>query len=145
MERQIKFRVWHNGKMYLFDKKANYHLTFFRTGLIPWGVYHSIEENRLVTGDPSAIFNECGILMQYTGLKCRNKEIYEDDVIEFSLQDGSKEYGVVRFSDDGFWTSQDANHCEELLSEELNSKCLKPKLIGNIHQNPELFLTHELN
>lgn len=75
---------------------------------------------------------------QYTCFKDRdNQELYEGDIIMFTLQDGTIEYGVIRFSDDGFWTSQKKGYHEELLSDELSSN-LDYKKIGNIHQNPEL-------
>jgi uncharacterized phage protein (TIGR01671 family) len=84
-------------------------------------------------------FSDETIFMQYTGLKDKHgKEIYEGDIIEFDLIDGQKEFGVVRFSEDGFWTSQLEGFQEELLSDEINSSAYDWKVAGNIYENPEL-------
>lgn len=139
MNREIKFRVFCKGTMYYFNKGDNLTLSFFSEG-IPWGVYDSATEQRYVTGDTNAIFNEPGILMQSTGLKDKNgNDIFEGDVLDFDLSsemEAENELGVVRFAKGGYWTSQDENHLEEILSEELES--FPTEIIGNVFENPEL-------
>jgi hypothetical protein len=135
--RDIRFRIFHEGKMYYLKKGDNHNLTFFSEG-IPWGLYESSTEARVVSGDPNAILNTPGVLMQFTGLQLNGVDVYEGDVIKFTMQDEGVEFGVVRFSNDGFWTTQDEGHQEELLSDELNSKAINPELVGNIYQHPEI-------
>ncbi len=73
-------------------------------------------------------------LMQFTGFR----DFFEGDILEFDLEDGQKEIGVIRFSEAGFWTSQLEGMSEELLSDELDYYKEKCRCIGNIYQNPEL-------
>ncbi len=81
-----------------------------------------------------------GALMQCSGFTIGDKELYAGDILEFTLEDGSKEIGVVRLSSRGYWTSQKEGMSEELLCEELDyykdNDCVR--VIGNVHQNPEL-------
>lgn len=83
--REIRFRVWDAGRkmMWYMDTKTidgnEIVLSFFASG-IGWGVYDSHFENRLVTGDPNAIFNTTGILMQFVGLQDKGgKDVYHKD------------------------------------------------------------------
>ena len=78
------------------------------------------------------------ILMLSTGFKIGETDVYDSDILEFSLENGEKEIGVVRFADGGFWTSQKEGTSEELLSEELEFYKDSVKIIGNLHQNPGL-------
>jgi hypothetical protein len=137
--REIRFRVFHEGKMYYLKKGSALMLCFFSEG-IPWGLYNSSTDQRLVSGDPDAILSTPGILSLFTGFRLKGKDLYQGDILEFDLADGQKEIGVIRMSKEGFWTSQLEGYQEELLSRELACKSIPIKLIGNIYQNPELCL-----
>lgn len=132
--REIKFRAWDSdfGSMVYEFTKDGYSLNMVAGELEVW----STDGN----GD-----NFLLPLMQYTGLKLNGQEIWEGDIIEFNLGyltefdvGNLKEYGVVRFSEDGFWTSSLPGFEEELLSDELKSDAYERKIVGNIHENPEL-------
>ena len=72
------------------------------------------------------------VLMQSTGIKdIHNKEIYESDIVKFSITDGFNynidEIAAVEYYQGGFIVSQ--FHICELTEIEV---------IGNIYENPEL-------
>ena len=77
-------------------------------------------------------------VMQFTGFHHNGKDVFESDIIEFELEDGSIEIGVVRFSKEGYWTSQKESEHEEILSEELDYYKDKAKVIGDIYSTPKL-------
>jgi uncharacterized phage protein (TIGR01671 family) len=126
MNREIKFKAWHTEtEQMLFVGDA-------------FGTTHPLD---------CAVYAKSGqdlILLQFTGLKDKNgKEIYEGDIVQFDVTMDSGgprkfEYGVVRFSDSGFWTSSSGTESEELLCEELEFEFLDPKVIGNRFENPDL-------
>ena len=113
--REIKFRAWRGMDMiYQEDESSAAAAHFFNR---VHGQHH---------------------IMQFTGLKdSLGKDICEGDVIEFDLNsemENETDIGIVRFSKQGFWTSQDEDHFEEILAEELES--FPTKVIGNIYQKP---------
>lgn len=133
--RQIKFRVWHPVK---WDDETDEPIAFEMC--YDWAFEEYKPINDLLNS-----LDEPYVLMQYTGLKLDGQEIWEGDIIEFNFGDltefdvgNQKEYGVVRFSEDGFWTSSLPGFEEELLSDELKSDAYECKIVGNIHENPEL-------
>ncbi len=103
MNRETKFRFWHEGKMYYFE----------------WGEICNCE-----LGNVSLE----GERMQFTGLTDKNgKEIYEYDIVEYSLTSSSenKIKNEVVYEGGAFYPI-----CEMPESEFL--------VLGNIHENPKL-------
>lgn len=130
--RTIKFRVWDGNKMYQFNKGDSVNLCFFSEG-IPWGVYDSATEQRYVSGDPKAILNEPGIIMQFTGLFDKNGiPIYEGDLIQSedipTDRDGDIWTVDVRFEDGCFCYGENGDPLEK-------QECqTEMEVIGNICQ-----------
>ncbi len=74
--------------------------------------------------------------MQCTGLKDKNgKLIYEGDILLDDLnEDGSKDYyAIVWDEEQGYWSTEGRVNGGNInrLNEEM-------KIVGNIHENPEL-------
>ena len=105
-----------------------------------WGI--NINEYMGISNDPSNVINILGelinsrtwIIEQYTGLKDKNgKEIYEGDIVDYN--DGGECMGVVEYDAPIFILNDER-------FENLGSLFLKgaphQKVIGNIHENPEL-------
>lgn len=114
--RQIKFRFWHNEKMY--DSFPDY-----LDGC-------SLE----MIMDPQV--NGGSIPMQFIGAKDENKkEIYEGDLIECNYC--HKEYGEVYWNNEMLrfdlkWKDKDCGNARHTTMDGWS------KVVGNIYQNPEL-------
>lgn len=112
--REIKFRVWsQEDKEYRTDCRLADLFT-------------------CETGTPATVYSEEGNrfdIEQYTELKDRNgKEIYEGDIVEY----GNKNIEAVRFEQGGFYPfAEGYNDFGCPYGEDV-------KVIGNIHENPEL-------
>ena len=136
MKRKIKFRVWSVKEGLMSDP-----FTFrdiMSDELFGMSITPFID---IFTGVPVDEVEDDTkyILMQYTGLKDKNgKEIYEGDLIQLqdpynmSWANGCAE---VVFSNEyvGGWVVQNGKH-----NLNLGSRQNHLKIIGNIHQNPEL-------
>lgn len=124
--REIKFRAWKDGQMFLSPStlEALHHLG-------SWFEAHSAFSY-------TAKETKDSIIMQFTGFNHNGVDIFESDILEFELEDGGTEIGVVRFSKEGYWTSQKESEHEEILSEELDYYKDKVKLIGDIYSTPNL-------
>ena len=118
MKRKIKFRIWDkegskmiNGNDFTFDE------------YIPIN-YMFNDSNRF-------------IFMQWTGFTDKNgTEIYEGDILKCKLYNGEYENYVI------VWDEEEAGF--DALNEDKNNFMLPSiwtvsKIIGNIHENPELF------
>ena len=80
MKREIKFRVWHEGKIKHY---------------MPQFIFRDYEG---------------GVIEQYTGLTDKNgKDIYEGDILDFPSK-SAHEDGVVQWIDGGFWLRCGGQH-----------------------------------
>ena len=114
--REIKFRAWHKTQKEMFTAL---YLTF--SGRI--GVWNNEEtEIDFVSEYPYLI------LMQFTGLKDKNKkEIYEGDIIKYMAG-----VSVVSYANGCFSFRGNGVKCEPLFYYKIY------EVIGNIYENPEL-------
>jgi len=129
MNRELKFRVFFDGKMYYSDEKLNslssYYFMIDLDGKL-W-LYSEDEEN------PSLLIRDC-VLMQFTGLKDKNgKEIYEGDVVKYIGKSYKhykplRDYGIVRDENTAF-------RVHGFILFELSDGL---EIIGNIFENPEM-------
>jgi len=110
----LKFKYWHKGKM--LDVSS----------------LHFTSDQVVVNGNLIG-----GILLQNTGLKhVVHKDIYEQDVaiLTFKTEWGSliKKHGVMVKSSDGQWVFETQSPVDVFALSD------KPKVVGNIYENPEL-------
>ena len=114
MKREIKFRAWDEVRMKM---KCKFTLETF-TSLPSRKEIHNWE------------------IMQFTGLKDKNSvEIYEGDILKFGNNNTTEvtfENGCFNVFDEPLGWDFDS---EEVPIKALMSYC---KVIGNIHENPEL-------
>ena len=146
--REIKFRAWNGSQMIEPRSNCYYqHYLSFCGGI----VQKSSEGMDCLGGGDVWRLVDKTVLMQYTGLKdCEGKEIYEGDIVRsehFIDLDGEQHY--VRHTCE--WSNKYSgwyfrNNAESfdgdgglqafVMMKFLNAR--KIKIIGNIHQNPEL-------
>lgn len=127
MSRELKFRCWNNC------------------------LREYIPEEEVLEGFGECIKEDHLYVEQYTGLKDKNgKEIYDGDIIKY-LSYGKKGYigqVVFDFVDDseGYYVEKHYGWAIRRRSYNLplgdyadnNMKCKLVKVVGNIHENPEL-------
>jgi uncharacterized phage protein (TIGR01671 family) len=127
MNREIKFRVFQNGKMYYNSDKESIFCTINKMGII---------------SDEGLMFFEGSdeISMQYTGLKDKNgKECYEGDLSIINGNLCEVKFDVYFFSGwcfdirdrAGAYTFND--HCKHFN----DAGCQDFEIIGNIYQKPD--------
>jgi len=135
MNRELKFRVW-NKDLRCFWKESEI------LGITVDGkIIAKFDERCTAILDKSAKDN---IIQKFTDLKdSGGKEIYEGDVIEFSLKDFKQIYQVYWNQEMLRWdyaslkdNIEDPCACEYNLFERNFSNA---KIVGNIFESPELF------
>ena len=128
MSREIKFRAWTHQNPQMPWLSKNIAITGDGEQMVPiggtfTGVWH-------VLGDDA----EGLVIEQYTGLKDKNgKEIYEGDIMEFGIA-GAENRGVVGYEED-FGSYETYTSKGYIIAPLFTSR---GKVIGNIHENPEL-------
>jgi len=132
--REIKFRAWANGSMWLVNGLACSDNSD-RMDLVD----HSIGGyDRVCDYDD---VDSC-VLMQYTGVKDKNgKEIYEGDIVEMEFGKGivvfdSAAFLVRNLDDDEYYGFDDFFSLYK-------GGCYLVEVIGNIYENPELLEVNE--
>jgi uncharacterized phage protein (TIGR01671 family) len=125
MQREIKFRCWdtltnemrysgkHDGEFYINLKGVLY-------------MYKIPNSDK---------YFKSYDVMEFTGLKDKNgKEYFFNDIVEF--KDGSK--GVLVWFDDRLGIASGQINNYHAIDEVSKQVLLESKIIGNIHENPEL-------
>ncbi len=117
--REIKYRAW-NGKgifVELFDS-----------------IYELQKADKTKEEIDSMVFE------QFTGLRDKNgREIYEGDVVQFRMSYKTETWiGEVKYEECVAAFMISAMNGEPWCSREFGIGTIEPKIIGNIHENPEL-------
>jgi uncharacterized phage protein (TIGR01671 family) len=127
--REIKFRAWDRGSKVMHS---------WETITTKW------DETELVwLFVPSMKKSEQMIVMQYTGLKDKNgKEIYEGDILEVTSQDtkhlDKKWRRMFVDFDRGHFRFNAVGEEGKEYGLFYKLETWKPKIIGNIYENPDL-------
>lgn len=120
--RELKYRGW-NGERML--NVVRIHLD--ADGAIWWS--NDFKQLKIYNA-------EHGPLMQYIGLKDRNrKEVYEGDIYRQKGMDSELIIGVIKFYDDHSFRCVEAEHIIHWVK-------FAGQVIGNIYENPELAPLH---
>jgi len=130
--REIKFRAWDGKNMIMPCSHAYYQNYLSFCGNI---VQKSREGMDCFGGGDRWSRVENLTLMQFTGLKDKNGvDIYEGDICQFDNED----LFIVKMSDwiEFYVEWIDEPECEDQARDFYRIE--KSKIIGNIHQNPEL-------
>ena len=131
MTREIKFRAWSLEEKIMSK---------------PFTLENCCNECGTYTGTSMA-FKHGSLIMQYTGLKDKNgKEIYEGDILSVKDKEVTgydEEIGVVTYNSEtepnyGWGWRIEWLHSTHQALMVILSKTAETKIIGNIHENPEL-------
>lgn len=118
--REIKFRAW---------DEENCEMVYFNNRKLTADEYQRAHLAMLLAGDYG------DVLMQYTDLKDRNGvEIFEGDIIKF--EDGHRFPYVVVWYQSDFGCGWKKKRGDSIT--DIGAECLSMRIIGNIHENPEL-------
>ena len=131
MSREIKYRVWD-------ENKGEYRTDYENMVLYPDGTFQIETSWCIISGE--------FVVEQYTGLKDKNgKEIYEGDIVRTTDNVTVKglifPIGVVEFKQRAFWICNAPSERPDFAHNETLLQYWETDLevIGNIHENPELF------
>lgn len=131
-----KFRVW-DGKKYHYPEcdqdESNHFLQFGSNGVF---FLHN-SEGEFISGSKKA-----GIIEQLLGVDEMNTNIYEGDIVQHEITvenyDEDDEWNPRNYNRSRFSTVRIKNQIKFNISSLVLITDQKIKVIGNIHQNPEL-------
>lgn len=127
--RQIKFRAWDGKKMHLpeYSDKEDFHI--MADGTISFTKEYGYERHEMTMTRESN-----WVLMQFTGMKDESGlDVYEDDILETRVQDGSKVLLHIVFQNGGFY----AKPIREVIYRAPDSWYLC-RVVGNAYEHPHL-------
>ena len=134
MNDRFRFRAWNKKeKIMYYDAEKTYDFLFGRPKAIPCDNFEGL------------LWDEDFVVEQCTGLKDKNgKLIYEDDIVRWSLCRGDKDicenYQIIWQDNCAAFGCLKSNG--DILDMFSQPK-LKAKVIGNIHENPDLLESEE--
>lgn len=140
MYREIKFRAYCGETVGM-----EYNVVAGKFGAF----YARVDTEDSACLNPTSIYPESVPIMQYTGLiDKKGKEIYEGDIVEIvkDIQTGDGIIGVVEYSKDLALFELKINLGENgtatvFSRQDKKGRNVNRKVIGNIHDNPELIST----
>lgn len=130
MQSRFKFRVW--------DTEKNEWLWTSEPDVIPYNGFHLFGECMLFQNVNISKLSNC-VIQQFTWLKDKNgKEIYEGDIVEYSIEWGywQQDYTINRIVEYKEWHYNPFVHWHEEFTQNTYPECCE--VIGNIYENPEL-------
>lgn len=131
MNREIKFRCFEESTKVMHKSRDTLKALDFEAGLAY--VVGQCKGGRWLSFDGRNLHEKTS-LQQFTGLHdCNGVEIYEGDIVQFD--DGEWGFhGVIEYNDYGYMITIDEKDKESLAE----FATVDLKVIGNIHQPPEL-------
>lgn len=138
MNREIKFRYWDGENMYYPPQDELSPVWYRHEGT------HLVQYLQIENGTSRAAREFNGQIMQYTGLKDKNKkEIYEGDICKISdPYDENEKVFTVEYSNGGFSVEWHSMFCGgeadmTTIGWAIDSE-FSIEVIGNIYENPNL-------
>jgi uncharacterized phage protein (TIGR01671 family) len=147
--REMKFRLWNK------DAKVMAYMGDFPDLYIRFhndGSWLAQDKYNLLANDSFILSSNDGILMQYTGLQDRyGKEIYEGDILDvgvtsiaFRVLDGKVKVADTSGLAEVCYDNDSASFVfgnDNFLYKSIEDGCIEsefPRVVGNVHENPEL-------
>lgn len=136
MSRKIKFRVWSK------DDNKLWYCDYLQFGI--GGIrFHDLENDRQVVVELTDGSYE---LEQFSGiLDSKKNEIYEGDIVSIDFDTDEVEKSEVKFSSGGFIVEADFGDYDLTTIGWAIEMAEEIKVIGNIHQNPELLKQNNMD